>query len=501
MIVIFHCASLFIRYIIKERRRRHALYEFQKIQENIKDINSACSSAYRDAEQDLKFDPPVYRQRYGTIHDVLLNAKWRKDLRKIVEFGCAEFGLFIFIKNLIGIEEINFVDIDEQLLKDNLFRVRPLTCEYLRRRPEPLTINVFAGSIIDPDRRILDSDVVIGIEIIEHLYPDILEAVPYTIFHCIQPKLAIFTTPNADFNELLPNLKKFRHYDHKFEWSREQFQSWATNITERFPQYFASFHGIGAGPKETQYLGSCSQMVVFVRRDVVDTSYILSKSRCFCRGDMKSENKLQGMNKGKWDYCVSCCPMQSYGICTYYSYANHFEELKTESQNHKDPDNLVFYKLLQTEDFPFYKDDRTQEQKLLDELKYKIYNLGNVNGRFFNVDKFRSEIPLVMLTTSSLGQFISESEVRTLLSSQGYKLEECRTNEEDDEKQLCVIYEPEMENSSSSESEASGYESGHSRFLNEASLSDWDDDDSPNQRDGQKDAWLRNSCMLEVNWK
>lgn len=61
---------------------------------------------------------------------------------------------------------------------------------------------------------------------IEHLYPDVLEAVPHNIFGYIQPNIAIFTTVNADFNVLFPNLKKFRHYDHKFEWTREQFQGW-----------------------------------------------------------------------------------------------------------------------------------------------------------------------------------------------------------------------------------------------------------------------------------
>lgn len=61
---------------------------------------------------------------------------------------------------------------------------------------------------------------------IEHLFPDTLEAVPYVIFHTIRPKIVIFTTPNADFNVAIPNFKEFRHPDHKFEWSREQFESW-----------------------------------------------------------------------------------------------------------------------------------------------------------------------------------------------------------------------------------------------------------------------------------
>lgn len=61
---------------------------------------------------------------------------------------------------------------------------------------------------------------------IEHLYPDVLDAFPYNIFCYVHPKLVIVTTPNAEFNILFKDFKKFRHYDHKFEWTREQFQDW-----------------------------------------------------------------------------------------------------------------------------------------------------------------------------------------------------------------------------------------------------------------------------------
>lgn len=58
------------------------------------------------------------------------------------------------------------------------------------------------------------------------MHSDILLDVPYNIFGYIKPKLAVITTPNADFNVLFPNFSGFRHPDHKFEWTREQFQNW-----------------------------------------------------------------------------------------------------------------------------------------------------------------------------------------------------------------------------------------------------------------------------------
>lgn len=61
---------------------------------------------------------------------------------------------------------------------------------------------------------------------IEHLYPDVLEEVPYNILGVSQPDLAIFTTPNVEYNILFSNYNKLRNHDHKFEWTRAQFQDW-----------------------------------------------------------------------------------------------------------------------------------------------------------------------------------------------------------------------------------------------------------------------------------
>lgn len=61
---------------------------------------------------------------------------------------------------------------------------------------------------------------------VEHLYPEPLTNLPYNIFGFIRPKVAIVTTPNADFNVLFGKMSGFRHWDHKFEWTRQEFQDW-----------------------------------------------------------------------------------------------------------------------------------------------------------------------------------------------------------------------------------------------------------------------------------
>lgn len=106
----------------------------------------------------------------------------------------------------------------------------------------------------------------IGIEIIEHLHPDILRGFEETVFGVYSPNIVILTTPNSEFNSVF-NLSpgKFRHWDHKFEWSRMEFDSWCSKIVQEFPFYTYQIKGICEGPPETKHLGCVSQMAIFVK--------------------------------------------------------------------------------------------------------------------------------------------------------------------------------------------------------------------------------------------
>ena len=67
---------------------------------------------------------------------------------------------------------------------------------------------------------------------IEHLTREVLALFPGTVFGAYRPPLVIVSTPNAEFNAHFPNLRygtsqaQFRHEDHKFEWTRQEFQDW-----------------------------------------------------------------------------------------------------------------------------------------------------------------------------------------------------------------------------------------------------------------------------------
>ncbi|XP_076232004.1 hen1 methyltransferase isoform X2 [Calliopsis andreniformis] len=190
---------------------------------------------------------------------------------EVVDFGCAELEFLVYLKNMTGVEEILCVDIDRSLLEAYKEKGAPLISEYLHTRTTPLVVEIYEGSVTHNDKKLEKVDAVICIELIEHLYPDTLGDLPYNIFGYIKPKLAIMTTPNADFNVLFPNFSGFRHPDHKFEWTRQQFRDWAENITVRYPDYIVTFDDICKGPEGTERFGACSQMAIFHRLSEKDS--------------------------------------------------------------------------------------------------------------------------------------------------------------------------------------------------------------------------------------
>ena len=81
------------------------------------------------------------------------------------------------------------------------------------------------------------------------------------LFEFARPQIVVLTTPNAEYNvkfETLP-AGQFRHRDHRFEWTREQFQKWSNGIGERFG-YKVEFKPVG---EEDQQVGAPTQMGVF----------------------------------------------------------------------------------------------------------------------------------------------------------------------------------------------------------------------------------------------
>ncbi|CAM1304469.1 HENMT1 (predicted) [Pycnogonum litorale] len=172
---------------------------------------------------DCKFDPPVYLQRYDRVRNVL---RQESNVKKIVDLGCAEGNFIKYLKNVEGVEEISAVDVDSNCLTSALNRSHPLAWDYLMGRHKPLKIKIYNGNVLKTDSRLCNYDAVTCIELIEHLHLEDIDGLVRNVFGYIKPRLAIFTTPNADFNVLFGPSEHLRHWDHKFEWNRQEFRSW-----------------------------------------------------------------------------------------------------------------------------------------------------------------------------------------------------------------------------------------------------------------------------------
>ncbi|KAM5148323.1 small RNA 2'-O-methyltransferase isoform 2-T3 [Mantella aurantiaca] len=138
----------------------------------------------------------------------------------------------------------------------------PLPTHYLDPLERPLTVILYKGSVCEKDPALLGFDLISCVELIEHLEVDDLDKLVDVLFGFMAPKAAVISTPNADFNILLPKTQKFRHPDHKFEWSREEFQSWALKVAKDY-NYTVDFSGVGKPPPEHEEVGFCSQIAVF----------------------------------------------------------------------------------------------------------------------------------------------------------------------------------------------------------------------------------------------
>lgn len=197
----------------------------------------------------------LHQQRLQAVLDVLKHS----GATRVLDLGCGEGRLLRLLQREPQFKTIVGMDVSHRGLELAADRLN------LARLPERQRerITLLHGSLLYRDQRLTGYDAAAVVEVIEHLDPPRLAVFAQVVFAFARPSTVVITTPNLEYNVMWPSLPahKFRHRDHRFEWTRAEFQAWAANVAETYA-YKVRIDPIGP---EDAAVGAPSQMAVFTR--------------------------------------------------------------------------------------------------------------------------------------------------------------------------------------------------------------------------------------------
>jgi 3' terminal RNA ribose 2'-O-methyltransferase Hen1 len=242
--------------------RRYLRHQHGLVRDAITRLIAAEEPVDEDAEESGDVGETVLEERIS-LNEQRLSAVFATlrglHARRVLDLGCGEGRLLRLLLDDRGFEEIVGMDVSYRSLEIAGRRLK------LERLPAMVRdrIRLVHGSLMYRDARLTGFDAAAVVEVIEHLDPPRLAAFERVLFEFARPGAVVVTTPNAEYNvtwETLP-AGRFRHRDHRFEWTREEFRRWASGVAERFG-YEVRFTPVGdADP----VLGPPTQMAFFAR--------------------------------------------------------------------------------------------------------------------------------------------------------------------------------------------------------------------------------------------
>ncbi|MFF2196135.1 3' terminal RNA ribose 2'-O-methyltransferase Hen1 [Streptomyces sp. NPDC058157] len=191
--------------------------------------------------------------------EAVLDALREAGAARVLDLGCGEGQLVQALLKDTAFTEIVGVDVSVRALTTASRRLR---LERMGER-QSSRVRLLQGSLAYTDKRLAGYDAAVLSEVVEHVDLPRLPALEYAVFGSARPRTVLVTTPNVEYNvrwESLP-AGRVRHRDHRFEWTREEFRTWAGRVAARHG-YAVAYRPVG---DEDPEVGPPTQMAVFTR--------------------------------------------------------------------------------------------------------------------------------------------------------------------------------------------------------------------------------------------
>lgn len=248
------------REVITRRYLRHQRELVQSAVGRLAEIDDAVPEKLDNAvpdEVDESDAPPtpLVQARKGAV----LAALRAEGAGTVVDLGCGEGALLRELITDPTFSRILGVDVSHRALEIAAKRLR------LDRMPDAqrARLELAQSSATYRDDRLRGFDAVVLMEVIEHVDVPRLPALVRSVFVHARPTSVVVTTPNVEHNVRYEFLAEgaMRHADHRFEWTRAQFRSWADAVAAEHG-YAVRYLPVGEDDPE---VGPPTQLAVFRR--------------------------------------------------------------------------------------------------------------------------------------------------------------------------------------------------------------------------------------------
>ena len=204
-----------------------------------------------EAELPVARKRPLAEQR----RDAVLAALADVHAARVLDLGCGGGALLTALQKDKQFTEIVGTDVSARALAVAERRLR------LDRVPERQRdrIRLWQSALTYRDDRLRGYDAAVLMEVIEHVDPSRLPALEQNVFGHARPGAVVVTTPNAEYNVHYEGLTGMRHSDHRFEWTRAEFQQWASRVAATH-RYQVSYRPVG---EEHETSGPPTQLALF----------------------------------------------------------------------------------------------------------------------------------------------------------------------------------------------------------------------------------------------